>query len=389
VNPATSTAPPSPGLIPPRLIAIDMDGTLLGETSQVSPRNLAALLSAHAAGIEVVVATGRRHAYAMRVLRPLELPHACALISSNGAVTRTLGAPSKLRLGGIAASEASIATGMGAPSVRVLRGRVGESVPTELIARTHMTAETALWLCGHLGQYRDALVLTFDTVAADGPSHGDDTRGALVVERLNNLHTSIARWMEANEPYLLEITPIERALVQEQNGASPKAPIQAMLCGTIERMRAAEAHLLLDPRVVAVGHTSVPYPQSSGAPSMTVLSSWVGENNSKPILGLHRTEYPARDLSILDILPAGCSKGAALLDYAASRGIDASGILAMGDNWNDVSMLEAAGSAIVMDNAPDDLKQLARERGWPIGPANRDDGVAVAIESAIGVSVTC
>src|SRR6185437_14135353 len=79
----------------PRLIAVDMDGTLLGDTGQVSPRNLSALLAAHAAGVEVVVATGRRHAYAMRVLRPLDLPHACALISSNGAVTRTLGAPFK------------------------------------------------------------------------------------------------------------------------------------------------------------------------------------------------------------------------------------------------------------------------------------------------------
>ncbi|HWG17402.1 MAG TPA: HAD hydrolase family protein [Acidobacteriaceae bacterium] len=340
---------------PPRLIAVDMDGTLLGETGQVSPRNLAALLAAHAAGIEVVVATGRRHAYAMRVLRPLELPHACALISSNGAVTRTLGAPPKPRLDGMENPP-------GAPSVRALCGRVGEAVPTELIARTHMSLETALWLCGHLGELRDALVLTFDTVGEDG----EDTRGALVVEHLNTLHSSIARWMEANEPYLLEITPIEQAL-QSTHGGVAGAPIQAMLCGTPERMRAAEAHLLLDPRVVAVGHTP-----DSVEPHHDIA--------------LHRTEYPARDLSILDILPAGCSKGAALLAFAASRGIDASGILAIGDNWNDVSMLEVAGSAVLMDNAPDDLKQLARQRGWPIGASHRDDGVAVAIESALGIT---
>ena len=341
----------------PRLIAVDMDGTLLGETSQVSPRNLAALLAAHAAGVEVVVATGRRHAYAMRVLRPLELPHACALISSNGAVTRTLGAPLKLGLGGIE-------NPLGAPSVRALAGRVGEMVPTKLIARTHMTAETALWLCGHLGEYRDALVLTFDTVAADGPNHGDDTRGALVVERLDALYGSISRWMDANAPYIAHVDPIENALRTEN------PPIQAMLCGAIERMRAAEAHLLRDPRVVAVGHT-----QDSVAPHHEVA--------------LHRTEYPARDLSILDILPAGCSKGAALLSFAASRSIDASEILAIGDNWNDVSMLEIAGSAVLMDNAPDDLKLLARERGWTIGSSHRDDGVAIAIESAMGVSVPC
>lgn len=345
MNPGTSSKHLSPRLVAPRLVAIDMDGTLLGETGQVSPRNLAALLAAHTAGIEIVVATGRRHAYAMRVLRPLELPHACALISSNGAVTRTLGAPSKLGLGGIAASALC--------------------VPTELIARTHMATETALWLCGHLGELRDALVLTFDTVGEDG----EDTRGALVVEHLNTLHSSIARWMEANEPYLLEITPIEQAL-QSSHGVAAGPPIQAMLCGTSERMRAAEAHLLLDPRVVAVGHTPD-----------TV--------ESHHEIALHRTEYPARDLSILDILPAGCSKGAALLSFAASRSIDASEILAIGDNWNDVSMLEVAGSAVLMDNAPDDLKDLARERGWSIGAPHRDDGVAIAIESALGVGVTC
>src|SRR5215469_7045435 len=91
MNPVASSTGPSQRAIAPRLIAVDMDGTLLGDTGQVSPRNLAALLAAHAAGVEVVIATGRRHAYAMRVLRALELPHTCALISSNGAVTRTLG----------------------------------------------------------------------------------------------------------------------------------------------------------------------------------------------------------------------------------------------------------------------------------------------------------
>jgi hypothetical protein len=222
-----------------------------------------------------------------------------------------------------------------------------------------MPVETALMALLPPGSdYRDALVLTFDTIAADGPSHGDDTRGALVVEHLAGLQQSISRWMDANAPYIAHVDPIEKALTPEN------PPIQAMLCGTVDRMRAAEAHLLLDPRVVAVGHTD-------------------DEVESHHQIALHRTEYPARDLSILDILPAGCSKGAALLAYAASRGIDASEILAIGDNWNDVSMLAAAGFAVLMDNAPGDLKELARERGWQIGPANRDDGVALAIESAL------
>jgi hydroxymethylpyrimidine pyrophosphatase-like HAD family hydrolase len=313
------------------MIAVDMDGTLLDDRGQVSPRNLGALLAAQAAGIEVVVATGRRHSYAMRVLRPLNLPHACTLVSSNGTVTRTMG--------------------FSAPA--------DEAVASKLIARNHLSHEAARWLCGHVDEFRNALVLTFDRVGPDG----DDTRGALVVEHLDELNASIGRWMAVNEPYIAHVNPIELAL----DAAVTDAPIQAMLCGTIERMRRAEARLLEHPGVVAVGHT----------PAIV---------EAHHIIALHRTEYPGRDLSILDILPAGCSKGAALLSLAAAQGITADQILAVGDNWNDVSMLEIAGAAVVMDNAPEDLKELARECGWRIGRSNCDDGVAEAIESVLGVT---
>jgi hydroxymethylpyrimidine pyrophosphatase-like HAD family hydrolase len=109
------------------------------------------------------------------------------------------------------------------------------------------------------------------------------------------------------------------------------------------------------------------------------------DDETAPILTLNRTEYPDRDLSILDILPAGCSKGAAILSLASAHGIAPAEILAIGDNWNDVSMLEIAGSAVLMDNAPEDLKALARTRGWRIGRSNSNDGVAEAIEAALSV----
>ena len=365
------------------MIAIDMDGTLLGDDGRVSPRNLAALRAAQAAGIEVVVATGRRHSYALHVLRPLGLHPFSVLISSNGTVTRTLGSHS--------------------PD--------SEPVPSELIARTYLPRATALWLCGHVDEFRNALVLTFDRVGPDG----DDVRGALVVEHLDELNASIGRWMAANEPYIAHVNPIESALVSDGNGSNSDAPIQAMLCGTLDRMRRAEARLLEHPGVIASGHPSgrsgrtmngaSDQPKSPGAPFMTaagvpgerswlagVVASWVGSKTSEPqrepvlILALNRTDYPSRDLSILDILPAGCSKGAALLSLAATRGIDPGRILAIGDNWNDVSMLEAAGAAVLMDNAPEDLKVLARAREWRIGPSNRDDGVAQAIEAALAVT---
>jgi hydroxymethylpyrimidine pyrophosphatase-like HAD family hydrolase len=352
------------------MIAIDMDGTLLGDDGCVSPRNLSALLAAEAAGIEVVVATGRRHSYAMHILRPLGLRHASALVSSNGTVTRTLGAHG------------------------------ANPIPSKLIARTHLPHATALWLCGHVDEFRNALVLTFDRVGPDG----EDSRGALVVEHLDELNASIGRWMAANEPYIAHVNPIETALRSPEiaGGSHLDLPIQAMLCGTIDRMARAEARLLEHPGIHASGHPSGRSGRTMtgsaaanpGAPSMTVSPSWVGSNSiepldstqPEPIITLHRTEYPARDLSILDILPAGCSKGAAVLALAATRSIEPAQILAIGDNWNDVSMLEIAGSAVLMDNAPEDLKTLARSRNWRVGRANINDGVAEAIETALGVA---
>ena len=163
--------------------------------------------------------------------------------------------------------------------------------------------------------------------------------------------------MEANEPYIAHIRPIERALEQE-------APIQMMLCGTIERMRRAEALLLAHPQVAPVG-----------------------DMRTDCQISLNRTAYPERDLSIVDILPAGCSKGTSILRLAAARGIPPAHIMAIGDNWNDLSMLEIAGTSVLMGNAPADLLALALERGWIISAPHDADGVAEAIEAVLPQAV--
>jgi hydroxymethylpyrimidine pyrophosphatase-like HAD family hydrolase len=323
-----------------RMIAVDMDGTLLGPNGRVSAENLAALRAAEQAGVEVVVATGRRHCYAMRILRELGLGAERVLVSSNGAVTRTIGT-------------CALGTTLGTTAATGSDG-------TRLLERTLLARETALWLCGHLAEFRNALVITFDKVQPDG----EDARGALVVEELEELHGSIGRWMEANAAYIEHVRPIEQALA----GANGEAPIQMMLCGTIERMRRAEARLLEDPRVYAAGVSAA-------------------EHLATAEITLSRTEYPDRDLSLVDILPAGCSKGVALLRLAAGRGIAPVEMMAIGDNWNDLSMLEIAGRPVLMENAPEDLKAMARERGWRIGGHHDRHGVARAIEEVLLRSV--
>ncbi len=77
-----------PSRAPIRLLASDIDGTLLNPQFQISDDDLAALRRAHAAGIEVVLVTGRRHTFALPIAKQLGFD--LWLISSNGAVTRSL-----------------------------------------------------------------------------------------------------------------------------------------------------------------------------------------------------------------------------------------------------------------------------------------------------------
>ena len=66
-----------------RLIALDLDGTLLNSKKELTPRSYAALESAAAAGIEIVPATGRFHKGMPEVIRAL--PFVRYVITINGA----------------------------------------------------------------------------------------------------------------------------------------------------------------------------------------------------------------------------------------------------------------------------------------------------------------
>src|SRR6266513_2371428 len=76
--------------VPPliRLVAIDIDGTLLNSQFQIAQANLDALRRAHDSGVEVMLVTGRRHTFALPMAQQLGFD--LWLISSNGAITRSL-----------------------------------------------------------------------------------------------------------------------------------------------------------------------------------------------------------------------------------------------------------------------------------------------------------
>jgi hydroxymethylpyrimidine pyrophosphatase-like HAD family hydrolase len=59
----------------------------------------------------------------------------------------------------------------------------------------------------------------------------------------------------------------------------------------------------------------------------------------------------------------------------AARGWRREEVMAVGDNLNDVEMLDFAGTAVVMDNACDALKA----RGYRLTGSNDEGGLATAI----------
>ncbi len=275
-----------------RLLALDIDGTLLNPQFQISDADMAALRRAHQYGIEVALFTGRRHDFALPIAQQLGFD--LWLISSNGAITRSL---------------------------------QGETFYRDLLP-----AKVCRELCQAMLEFRGNTVLTFDKRG----------KGAIVLEHLNDLENSIRRWLEKNLEFIDFVIPIEDALLTD--------PVQAMFCGPIARMQEALAAL-------RACHL---------AQEITVL----------------RTEYPLRNLSIVDVLNKDCSKGHALQRWAEHRGIPRDQVMAIGDNYNDIEMLAFAGYPVIMGNASEDL----RGRGWKVTLPNDQNGVAAALEPVLSGS---
>lgn len=281
---------------PIRLLALDIDGTLTDPNFQVPARNIAALRAAHEAGIEIILATGRRHDYALPIAQELGFP--IWLISSNGALIR--------------------------------------SSNSETFFTDRLPAKTARELIQYMDEFRGHAVLTFDR-PANVP--GNDS---LVLESADELNKTVSRWLELNQPYIKFVSPLEDALTED--------PLQAMYCGRLAAMEVLQKRLS----------------QADFLDKITVM----------------RTQYDHRDLCILDILNRECSKGHALRRWAEERGLRPEQIMAIGDNHNDLEMLEFAGVAVVMGNASNELKQ----NGWMITGSNEESGVAQAVYDILGLA---
>jgi hypothetical protein len=276
-----------------RLLAIDIDGTLLDSRARVPVAHRDALVEASARGIEVALATGRSFHFTQPIADLLPIP--LTLIVNNGALVKD-------RSG-----------------VSVMRHLLDRDVARRVLAETHV--------------HRESVAIMFDRPI------GHDMR-QMIYEHMDWSHPNRRGYFEKNKAFIAQSdVPLADTLTED--------PIQVVFNGGVEPMRALVASLRAMP---------------------------IADRFSVAV-----TEYEKRDFTLIDVNGAGCSKGSTLARWAASRDLTRDDVMAVGDNLNDVEMLDFAGTAVVMGNATDALKA----RGYHVTGTNDEGGLARAIRGAI------
>jgi len=81
----------------------------------------------------------------------------------------------------------------------------------------------------------------------------------------------------------------------------------------------------------------------------------------------------------LEFISNKAGKDTALAEISKMYGIKRSEIIAIGDGFNDITMLEYAGFSVAVENAPDEVKAVCDY----VTLSNNDDGVAEVIEKFV------
>ena len=168
-----------------RLIALDIDGTLINSRWEVSPANQAAIAEATSRGIEVVIVTGRRYDFALPVVRQIHSP--LTMIVNNGALVRTTDGVTHLR---------------------------------HLLPR-----ETARAVLYATRPWRYATAVVFDRPQAN----------QVILESIDWSDPVRGAYYTRNREFLAAASPLESCLSDD--------PIQVMFTGQVQPMRDAEATL--------------------------------------------------------------------------------------------------------------------------------------------------
>jgi len=159
-----------------------------------------------------------------------------------------------------------------------------------------------------------------------------DVAGQIVFESMDWAHPARQGYFERNRGLIEHAATLEEALSED--------PIQVMFNGGVEEMRTLAAALA---------------PAGDFAVSVT--------------------EYKDRDFTLVDVTSTEATKGQGLARRAAALGLQRDEVMAVGDNFNDIGMLESVGLPVVMGNAVAELKS----RGWAVTGHQNEAGVAQAV----------
>ena len=205
----------------------------------------------------------------------------------------------------------------------VSSGAVERAMDGTVLVRRLLDRRTAETVLEATHPYRDHAALIFDR----------DESNQIVFETMNWEHPGRKNYWLRNQHLIGQTIPLEDALIED--------PIEVMFNGAAMAMRALADSLSHEARDYAVS----------------------------------LTEYVHRDFSLIDVTAANATKGHALAWRAEQMGLSRNQVMAVGDNFNDLEMLEYAGVPVVMANAVEGLKRP----GWNVTRHQDDAGLAWAI----------
>ena len=209
-------------------------------------------------------------------------------------------------------------------SLIVSSGAVERAMDGSTLARRLLDHRIARQVLDSTRPFRDAAALIFDR---------DDER-QVIFETMDWEHPNRKSYWQRNQWLIARSVPLEEALVED--------PVQVMFNGGVEIMRGLADSL----RGRAAGFS------------------------------VSLTEYLDRDFSLIDVTAPDATKGRALAWRAEQLGLSRDEVMAVGDNFNDLEMLEYAGIPVVMANAVEELKG----RGWHVTGHQNEAGLAQAID---------
>jgi Cof subfamily protein (haloacid dehalogenase superfamily) len=282
-----------------KLLALDLDGTVLDSRGRVPEVNRRAIRAAEDAGVLVTIATGRRFRDARPVGIDLELN--APMISHNGALLK-----------------------------------YSDSLQT--VAASLLDVETTREIVRVGKRYGgDALV------SAD--PHG---KGTMLYDRISKDNLPLQKYLLWSE---------------RLHGSEAEESIKHV----------TDLHdALPDHEVIHISF-------SGGCGSMETLLNFL-KAELDGLVTILPTIYPTLDFTLIDILPPDASKGTGVQRLAERNGLQPQNVMTIGDNFNDLEMLEFAGTPVVMGNADPSLLERAE---FYTTLSNDEGGVAAAIERFI------